>query len=110
MQNFIQPGNSLTLIAAAPLAAGQGLLVGSIFGVVAEDAVNGEVYTLAINGVYDLPKAAGITATVGAKLYWDDSAKAVTTTSGGNSLIGVAAVVAGANDATIRVRLNGVSI
>lgn len=110
MRNFIQPGDSLTLVAAAALTSGQGLLLGSLFGVVAETVSTGQIYTLVVAGVFDLPKAAAVTPAVGAKLYWDDTAKAVTTTVASNALIGVAAQAAAAADATVRVRLNGVSV
>lgn len=110
MKNYIQSGESLTLTAGGTLTSGQGLLVGTIFGVVAEAAVSGQLYTLVFQGVFDLPKAASVTPAVGAKVYWDDTNKNVTTTASGNTLIGVAAVAALAGDATVRVRLDGVCV
>jgi predicted RecA/RadA family phage recombinase len=110
MKNYVQSGESLTLTAGGTLTSGQGLLVGTVFGVVAEAAVSGQLYTLVLEGVFDLPKAASVTPAVGAKVYWDNTNGNVTTTSSGNSLIGVAVVAAGASDATVRVRLDGTSI
>jgi predicted RecA/RadA family phage recombinase len=45
--------------------------------------------------------------TVGAPIYWDDTAKLFTTTSTSNTLAGVAVAAAANPSATGRVRLNG---
>ena len=41
MKNYVQPGNTIPLTAPYDVASGDGLLVGSIFGVAAGNAVNG---------------------------------------------------------------------
>jgi len=107
MKNFIQPGDVVDIVAAGTLAAGAGLVVGTMFGVVMEAAVNGQRVALALTGVFDLPKTAGQTPAVGAAVYWDAGAGNVTTSSAGNTKIGVALLLPGAGDPTIRVRLNG---
>lgn len=109
MKNFISVGNTLTVIAASDLTSGQGLLTGTLFGVVANSALTGAEAVVNIGGVYDLPKAASQAWTVGARVYWDDTNKVCTTTASGNTLIGCAvlAVGSGAGETTGRVRLNG---
>ncbi|MFN7609295.1 MAG: DUF2190 family protein [Ralstonia sp.] len=109
MKNHIQPGNTLDLIAAGTLTGGAGLLVGATFGVIRHSAVSGQRYLLDLEGVFALPKAATITPGPGALLYWDDTAKNVTTTVGSNTKIGVHAgpAASAAGDATVPVRLNG---
>lgn len=110
MKNFIQAGNVVTLPApTGGVLSGGGMLVGSIFGVAAYDAAQGADVECALTGIFELPKATGA-ITVGAKVYWDNTAKNVTTTSSGNSLIGVAARPATSDDATVQVRLNGTSV
>ena len=89
------------------MKSGDGLLVGSLFGVCATHADSGESVEVQVVGVFDLPKAAGVIIGVGALLYWNDIAKNVTRTGSGNDVIGVAVETAGANDATCRVRLHG---
>ena len=42
MKNFVQPGNTITLTAPYAVASGDGLLVGSIFGVASGSAALGE--------------------------------------------------------------------
>lgn len=94
MKNFIQPGHQLSVPAPAAVTSGQGVLVGSLFGVAVHDAASGEPVELALIGVYRLAKATGSAWTVGARLYWDDTAKNVVTTASTNKLIGVAAQAA----------------
>lgn len=108
MKNFVQPGNTITLTAPYAAASGEGLLVGSIFGVAAGSAASGEPIEVALVGVFDITKIGSQAWTVGAKVYWDDTNKRCTTVATDNTLIGVAiaAVAGGAGDTIGRVRLN----
>ena len=92
MKNFVQPGDTITLIAPNAVTAGAGLLVGSIFGVAANTAVVSAPVEAVLEGVFDLTKATALAWTQGVRLYWDDAAKNVTTApaAGVNKLIGVA--------------------
>ncbi|MFN3577510.1 MAG: DUF2190 family protein [Tabrizicola sp.] len=109
MKTYVQPGNTITLTAPYAVASGDGLLVGSIFGVAAGTAALGEAVEAALTGVYDLKKVASQAWAAGDKVYWDNTAKEVTKTTTSNTLIGVAvvAVAGGAGDTIGRVRLNG---
>ncbi|KND16057.1 hypothetical protein ADZ37_25145 [Pannonibacter phragmitetus] len=109
MKNYVQPGNTLTLTAPYAVASGDGLLVGSIFGVAAGDAESGATVEAALTGVFDLKKVASQAWAAGDKVYWDNTNKEATKTATGNTLIGVAteAVAGGAGDVIGRVRLNG---
>lgn len=110
MKNFIQDGDTLTVTAPYALAAsGLGCLVGSIFGVACSDALISAEVEIKTMGVFDLVKVGSQAWTVGARIYWDDTAKACTTTASTNKLIGVAvaAVGSGAGETTGRVRLTG---
>lgn len=109
MKNYIQAGD--TIVAAAPyaLTSGQGALVGIMFGVATADAANGADVALKTKGVFDLTKTGTQAWTVGAAIYWDNTAKVCTTVTAGNTKIGVAVVAVGngAGETTGRVRLNG---
>ena len=105
MKNYVQLGDTLTLVAPRAVASGAGLLVGALFGVATADAAQGANVETLTRGVVDLPKAAGA-VTQGQKLYWDNAAFVVTTVAGGNTLIGVATQAAAAGDAIARVKLN----
>ena len=56
MKNFVQPGNTITLTAPYAVASGDGLLVGSIFGVAAGTAALSESVEVALTGVFDVTK------------------------------------------------------
>jgi predicted RecA/RadA family phage recombinase len=109
VKNFVQDGNIVTLAAPVTVASGAGLLVGTLFGVAAYDALVGADVEVAVTGVYNLPKAVGA-LTQGQKIYWDNTAKNVTGTVGTNTFIGCAVLPAASGDATARIRLNGVSV
>ena len=108
MKTYVQPGNTITLTAPYAVASGDGLLVGSIFGVASGTAALGETVEAALTGVYDLKKVASQAWAAGDKVYWDNTAKEATKTTTSNTLIGVAvvAVAGGAGDTIGRVRLN----
>lgn len=107
MQNFVQSGDTVTLPAPYDVHGGDGLLVGSIFGVATSDALSGANVETKLKGVFDLKKKNGDTPAAGALLYWDNSGKQITTTSTSNKLVGVALAAAASGDATTRLRLNG---
>jgi predicted RecA/RadA family phage recombinase len=109
MKTFVQDGDLVTVAAPYDVASGAGALVGTLFGVANGTALSGADVVLSTLGVFDLAKAASQAWTVGAAIYWDNSAKNCTTTSSGNTLIGKAllAVGSGAGETTGRVRLNG---
>jgi predicted RecA/RadA family phage recombinase len=109
MKNYVQPGNTITLTAPYAVTSGDGLLVGSIFGVAAGTAALGEAVETAVEGVYDLKKVASQAWAVGDRIYWDNTARQTTKVTTSNTLIGAAteAVAGGAGDVVGRVRLNG---
>ena len=83
------------------------MLVGALFGVVAVDALTGVTAEVVVNGVFDITKEAPLVIAVGARVFWDNTNKRVTTTSTGNIAIGHAVVAAGSADTIARVRLSG---
>jgi predicted RecA/RadA family phage recombinase len=108
MKNYVQPGNTITLTAPYAVTSGDGMLVGSIFGIASRDAALNDPVEAALTGVFDLTKVGSQAWTVGAKVYWDDTNKRTTSVATSNTLIGVAteAVAGGAGDTIGRVRLN----
>ena len=108
MKNYVQPGNTVTLTAPYVVTSGDGLLVGSIFGIAAGDAAISEPVETALVGVFDITKVGSQAWTVGARVYWDDTNKRTTSVATSNTLIGVATetVAGGAGDTIGRVRLN----
>lgn len=107
MKNFIQHGETVSLPAPYAVNGGDGLLVGVLFGVAVASAAAGEAVETKTTGVFILPAAVANVIAQGAKAYWDDTARQVTSTATGNTLIGAAIIAKANGDATIRVRLNG---
>ena len=104
MKNFVQNGDNLDLTAPRALASGEGFLVGSLFAVASAATANAAAVVGVTRGVFDLTKATGAIS-AGAKVYWDNTAFNVTTTSSGNTLIGVATKAALSGDTIVRVKL-----
>lgn len=94
MKTYIQTGDLVTVTAAADVTSGTGHLVGSIFGIAVADAVSGEPVVLSRIGVVEHAKTSAQAWTQGAKIYWDNTNKLMTTATSGNTLVGVAAEAA----------------
>ena len=110
MRNFVQPGDSLAVAVpyAGGVTAGQGVLVGALFGVAAVDGAQNAVIEAATQGVFDLTKEPALAISAGARVFWDNTNRRITTTATGNFSIGIATAAALAADATVRVWLNRV--
>ncbi len=110
MKNFIQNGDMISVTApAGGIVSGQGIVVGSLFGVAAKAAAEGESVEIATVGVYELPKAPATVIAQGARVAWDDAAKQVALPGVGMHPIGAAVLAAGNGPTTVRVRLDGVA-
>jgi predicted RecA/RadA family phage recombinase len=74
------------------------------------DAIGGADVEVALEGIWELPKAA-VAIARGAPAFWDAAAGSVAADIGtSNALIGGATEARGTSDLTIRVRLNGDSV
>ncbi len=107
MKNYVQKGENLTLTAPYAVASGAGVKIGLIFGVAAGAAANGATVDVVTEGVFTLPKVSTDVLAVGAAVYWDDTAKLITSTTSGNTKVGVAVTAAANPSGTVNVRLNG---
>jgi len=108
MKNFVQEGRYVEVALPYARLSGEGVLIGSLFGVCVVDGASGASINIDTEGVYDLTGATGANtdATVGAAAYWDNSAKKVTPVSTNNTLIGVFLAAKATADAVARVRLD----
>lgn len=106
MKNQVLPGHTLDVAAPYTVASGAGCLLGSLFGIAAYSATSGATVTLWLEGVFTVSKVSAQAWTVGALIYWDDTAKLFTTVSTSNKIVGVATAAAANPTATGNVRLN----
>lgn len=108
--NYVQPGETLTLIApAGGVVAGLGYVIGSIFAVALVTAAAGQPFTARTEGVFRMAKAtgAGKNFTAGEAIFWDNSAnKRWDKTATGFFQIGVAVADAAIGDTTVLVEIN----
>jgi predicted RecA/RadA family phage recombinase len=88
MKTFVQDGNIVTVTAPATVASGQGVLVGLLFGVAVRAAASGQPVEVVRSGVVTLPKVTGTAINEGVRVFWDNSAGNVTTTTTSNNCIG----------------------
>ena len=110
MKNALyEEGEYLPFTAPYDRLAGQGMLVGSFFGVVVDSVTAGNQVALSSEGVYQLDKSTG-TGTGGAPgqlAYWDNTAKAITAVATGNTKVGCFFLTAADADVSAAVKLNG---
>lgn len=105
MKNWLQCGDTLDLAApSGGVVSGTPYLIGALFGIAGITADAGVTFPLAREGVFSgLPKATHATDqawAVGDPLYWDDSAKKLTKTGTGNTLVAIATAAAASTAAT----------
>lgn len=105
MKNYVQDGDTVTFVAPYAVTSGQGALVGSLFGIANNDVASGAEGEFDTEGVFDVTALSTDTAAQGAKLYWDNANRRLTTTSAGNTLVGVAVAAKAAGAVTARIRL-----
>lgn len=111
-KNFIQPGDTLELTApSGGVESGSGYVIESLFVVALGDADEDELFRGSVCGVWELPKAATVTPAEGEKAYFKSADGTITNASAqGLYPIGVFTADAEAADATVMVRLDGVSV
>lgn len=111
MKNAIQPGNVLTIPAAADTVSGALVLIGpdpgGLVGVACGDALETESLDVEVVGVFEVPKKTTDVVAVGDFLYYDSGNEELTLTALDNTLAGIAVAAAGNGATTVLVRLNG---
>ena len=111
MRNQIQRGENITVPAPFDVASGDGCLIGSLFGVAAETAVEDSDVDLVTVGVFRLPKTSALAIAIGDPVYWHagtpPAAGVVNKTSAAGIRIGVAVEAVANPSPTVAVRLDG---
>ena len=108
MKNCIRPEGQFVPLAipyTGGATAGQGILVGALFGVAQKDGAQNEVVECAVVGEFDLTKEPSLAISQGARVFWDNTNRRITTTTTGNFHVGFCTVAALATDTTVRVLL-----
>ncbi len=103
---FVHEGCSIDYMPAADVAAGDVVVQGDLIGVTKQPIKANQLGALAVEGVFDFTKLAGLALAAGAIVYWDDAANVATNVAAGNKQLGKVVRAAAAADATVRVRMN----
>lgn len=105
---FVHEGSSIDYTPSADVAAGAVVVQGSLVGVAKRPIAANTLGALAVDGVYDFPKAAGTSTaiTVGTQVYWDATNKQATATATDNTSLGKTVRAAVDADTSVRVRLS----
>lgn len=112
--NYIQPGSVIEHTASADISSGDVVVIGNIIGVALVDIANGSTGSVAIEGVFTVPKVSGAVISQGESLTYDVSASAfddssATPASGDVTGPPAVAVEDGASgETTLAVKLTGV--
>lgn len=109
MQNYVAPGEVVELTSPGT-TSGTAVKVGSLVVVPTSDSdAAAKFIGFAGPGIVRHAKVSAQAWTEGVKIYFDAGTSLMTTTSGGNTLVGVAAAAAANPSATGLVRLDGVA-
>jgi predicted RecA/RadA family phage recombinase len=107
---FIQQGSTVDYTPSSAVTAGDVVVQGELVGVAKLDIAADTLGALAVDGVFDFPKTAGVGEAIaaGAEVYWDvaDGVAKEDDETGANKLIGKTALAAGDDDTTVRVRMS----
>jgi predicted RecA/RadA family phage recombinase len=110
MQNYIQKGDTLSLLAPYAVASGAGAKIGSFFGIACGTYASGAEAEFATRGVFDIAKTSALAVSVGDLLYWNDTTKVLTKTTSDFGPVAVAVEAAANPSSTVRARIiNGFS-
>lgn len=116
---YVQQGAALDYTPAEDVRNGEVVSLGTRIGVAAGDIPAGRTGTVHVEGVYQLAKASGEALAMGAAVYYDGSADAITGKASAQSgegdaaatvnhvPAGYAAAPASANDGMVLVKLPG---
>ena len=104
---FVQDDDMIDYTPTADLAAGAVVVIGDLVGVAKKPIPANTLGSLAVEGLFDCPKAAGAGTAIpgGTKVYWDPVANVATATAGTLKYLGKTTEDAADADTTVRVRL-----
>ena len=101
---FIHDGKAVDFFPETDIPAGTVIVEGDLVGVTKLDIPAGRLGALHVVGVYDVAKN-DAAISLGAKVYWNNTAKQAVTTATGNKQLGLAVQAATAEDDVVHVRI-----
>ena len=102
----IQSGQVVDYVAAGTIANGDVIPLTGRIGIALDDAVSGETISIAITEVYEFTATTADAIAFGAVVYFDATARSITTTATSNTLAGFAvSTKAAATAGTVKVKI-----
>ena len=102
----IQEGGVIDYTAGGTIANGDVVPLTDRVGVALDDAVSGDTISLALEGVFEITATTANTFAIGTVVYFDASARSVTTVSTSNTPAGIAVTAkAGSAAGTVNVKI-----
>ena len=106
MKTYIQPGHAITVTApTGGVTSGQGVLIGTLFGIAQFDAVESAEVEILTEGVVEIGKTSALQIDVGDRLFWDATNKVVNKTATAQLCVGIAVSAAANPSGTVRMKL-----
>ena len=104
---FVHEGDAIDYRPSEEKPAGSVVVQNGLVGVTKRPLKEGELGSIHLTGVYELPKATGsdTALSVGTAVYWNASEGQVTTTATDNTPLGRVTAEAGDDDETVQVKL-----
>ncbi len=106
---FVHDGKAIDYTPGADVSAGDVVVQNDLVGIAKLDIAADTLGALAVTGVFDVPKTAGVGEAIaaGAKVYWDvaDGVAKEDAEAGANKYLGKTVADAGDDDTTVCVRL-----
>lgn len=90
MDNFIYEGNLIEILAPYEVDAGDGVMVGCLFGIATSWARQGEMVSIRTTGVFNLPRASHQNWKVGDPILWDPQSRRFETIKGTSLKVAIA--------------------
>lgn len=105
---YVHDGKAIDYTPGGDVVPGAIVVLGDLIGIAKTDIKANTLGSLAVAGVFDIAKQAGLALSAGAIAYWNNTTKVAVATdgSGANKRLGKVVVAALAGDATVRVRLD----
>ncbi|MCU8062536.1 DUF2190 family protein [Shewanella sp. SM55] len=106
MKNYVQDGKTISFTPTAAVASGEAVLLATLL-IVAIGAIAADTEGTGVTeGVFELPKKSTDAIAKGANVYWDNTAKNITTTATDNTLVGKAWAAAANPSTSVLVKIN----
>ena len=108
--NFVQPGRHIAVTApTGGTLSGEGVLIGTLFGIAQYDAAEGAEVEVLTEGVVEIGKTSALAISVGDRLFWDATNKVVNKTATAQVCVGIAVSAAANPSSTVRMKLGAVT-